>query len=116
MMEQNQIKKSDEESNVKCENIVECSASNKHCVTSLIIALSTYPLVLSVETEGPIASNDYEAQWVTQSKVQNSRPLRDIGIHGENQIISIVDTDLDVNHEYFGPTSDKVFDVSIFFF
>ena len=90
----------------------ECSASNKHCVASFIMALSTHPLVLSVESEGPIMANDHEAQWITQSKSEDYRPLRDIGITGQDQIISIVDSGLDIDHEFFGPTDAKVFDVS----
>ena len=91
---------------------MDCSASNKHCVASLIMALSTHPLVLSVETEGPIITSDYESQWITQSKTSGRRPLRDLGIDGSDQIISIIDSGLDINHHYFGPTDSKVFDVS----
>ena len=87
------------ELDVQCENDVNCSsASNKHCVASLVMALSTHPLVLSVESEGPIVADDYEAQWITQSKVEGKRPLRDIGINGTNQIISIIDSGLDIHH------------------
>ena len=88
------------------------SASNNNCVASLIMGLSTHPLVLSVESEGPILTNDFEAQWITQSGTEGKRPLRDIGIDGTNQVISIIDSGLDINHKYFGPTDEKVFDVS----
>ena len=77
------------------------------------MTLSTHPLVLSIDTEGPIIANDFESQWITQTKQVGNRPLRDIGINGKDQIISVVDSGLDINHKYFGPTSDKVFDVSI---
>jgi hypothetical protein len=95
-----------------CEFSTECSASNKHCVTSLIIALSTHPATLSIESEGPVESSDYEAQWITQSKIVGRTPLNDIGINGENQVISIIDSGLDINHRYFGPTDTKIFEVS----
>ena len=92
---------------------IECTASNRHCVISLIMGLSTHPMVLSIESgEGPVISNDYESQWITQTKVIGSHPMSDIGINGENQIISIADSGLDINHKYFGPTSTKVFNVS----
>lgn len=92
---------------------IECTASNKHCVISLIMGLSTHPMVLSIESGvGPVVSNDYESQWITQTKVLGSRPLSNIGINGENQIISIADSGLDINHKYFGPTSTTVFNVS----
>ena len=101
------------ELDVQCENEVNCSsASNKHCVASLVMALSTHPLVLSVESEGPIVADDYEAQWITQSKVEGKRPLRDIGINGTNQIISIIDSGLDIHHKYFGPSDEKIYNVS----
>lgn len=98
---------------LQCKNGIECSASNKHCVTSLIMALATHPFVLSVETEGPVVTNDYEAQWITQSKHVGNRPLRNIGIDGTNQVISIIDSGVDINNEYFGPTDAKIFGVSI---
>ena len=101
-----------ENKTLKCEQANECTASNKQCVASLIMALSTHPLVLSIEAEGPILSSDHEAQWITQTKRKGSRPLRDIGVNGENQIISVIDSGLDINHKYFGPTDPKVFNVS----
>ena len=91
----------------------ESSASNKYCVVSLIMALSIHPLVLSVESEGPVESSDYESQWITESKSQYHRPLRDLGINGKGQVISIIDSGLDIDHEYFGPTNAKVFHVSL---
>lgn len=97
---------------VQCKQGIELcsSASNKHCVISLVMGLATHPMVMSIESnDGPVASNDYESQWITQSKVLGSRPLRNIGINGENQIISIVDSGLDVNHKYFGPTSSRIY-------
>ena len=101
------------ELDLQCENEAKCSsASNKHCITSLVMALSTHPLVLSVESEGPILADDYEAQWITQSRVEGKRPLRDIGINGTNQIISIIDSGLDIHHKYFGPSDEKIYKVS----
>lgn len=112
----NKKEHNDEEADLdtQCENGVKCSsASNKHCVASLIMGLSVHPQVLSIESEGAIIANDYEAQWITQSKVEGKRPLREIGIDGTNQIISIIDSGLDINHKYFGPTDDKIFEVSV---
>ncbi len=90
------------------------SASNINCILSFIMALSTNPLVLSIESDaGPVLENDYESQWITQTKVRGSLPLHDIGIKGKNQVISIIDSGLDINHKYFGPTDpSKIFDVS----
>jgi hypothetical protein len=91
---------------------IEHSASNHNCVASLIMALSTHPSVKSIETDGHIMTSDFEAQWITQSRSEGKLPLRDLGIDGTNQIISIIDSGLDINHSYFGPTDAGVFDVS----
>jgi hypothetical protein len=93
--------------------VEDCSASNKHCVVSLIMALSIHPLVLSIEAEDPVMSSDYESQWITQSRIEGKRPLKDIlGIDGTNQTLTIVDTGVDIDNIYFGPTNKGVFDVS----
>jgi hypothetical protein len=93
--------------------IADCSASNKHCVASLVMALSIHPLVLSIEAEGPVMSSDYESQVITQSGKEGKRPLKDVlGIDGRNQIITIADSGLDIDNSYFGPTDKGVFDVS----
>lgn len=98
---------------LECEQEHLCSASNTHCVASLAMALSTHPLVLSIESEDQIIADDYESQWITQTKREGKVPLKDIlGLNGKNQIISIIDSGLDINHKYFGPTNKKVFNVS----
>lgn len=89
--------------------VQDSSASNKYCVASLVMALSTHPKVLSVEVEKPITADDYEAQWITQSKVEGERPFRDIGIDGTNQVISIIDSGIDTEHNYFGPSGKMIF-------
>ena len=92
---------------------IQSSALNENCVISFIMALSTSPAVLSIEIDSsPILANDFESQWITQSKVQGDRPLHSLGIRGQNQVISVIDSGLDINHRYFGPTHSRVFDVS----
>ena len=44
---------------------------------------------------------------------ERKRPLRGSGITGANQIITIIDSGLDINNKYFGPTSNSVYNVSI---
>ena len=87
------------------------TSSNIDCVRSLIIGLSIHPHVLSIEAELPISADDFEAQWITQSNSQGSTPLYDRGLTGKGQIVSLSDSGLDVNHRYFGPTNDGVFQV-----
>eukprot|EP00558_Chaetoceros_sp_UNC1202_P001501 CAMPEP_0197258810 /NCGR_PEP_ID=MMETSP1429-20130617/83188_1 /TAXON_ID=49237 /ORGANISM="Chaetoceros sp., Strain UNC1202" /LENGTH=710 /DNA_ID=CAMNT_0042722995 /DNA_START=11 /DNA_END=2143 /DNA_ORIENTATION=- len=87
----------------------ESSASNVHCISSLIMALSVHPSVLHVEVDTPVTADDFESQWITQSKVSGYRPLTDVGLTGKNQIVSIIDSGCHINHRYFGPTDDKIF-------
>ena len=94
------------------ERDIESSASNIHCVSSLIMALSVQASVLHVEVDTPIVADDFEAQWITQSKVAGKRPFTDVGLNGKGQIISIIDSGCQVDHKYFGPTNDSVFRVS----
>ncbi len=99
----------------QCKYGTECSASNKHCIISLVMGLSTHPMVMAIESgDGAVVSDDYESQWITQTKVEGSRPLGNIGIDGENQIISVVDSGLDINHKYFGPVHPRVYEVSFY--
>lgn len=54
--------------------------------------------------------------WVAQSNVANSTPLWDHGLHGENQVIGLIDWGLDENHCSFdddvppGPSHRKLLD------
>lgn len=110
----------------------ETSASNVHCITSLIVALSTHPMVLTVEQVGPVISDDVESQFITQSLIPtdpkissektfdlNYFPLSMHNLNGAGQIISVADSGLDVSHRFFRPKSGDdgkiVFNVSQFF-
>ena len=112
-IERNVNEKENETIETKTQTHESGAASNKNCVASLIMALSIHPLIISIETEEPVEATDHESQWITQSGSEHKRPLRDLGIDGKNQVISIIDSGLDINHRFFGPTSPKVFDVSI---
>eukprot|EP01083_Nonionella_stella_P007317 21158_1 len=88
---------------------VESSTANPHCVISLMVGLSVHPQVLNVEVDTPVSPLDYQSQWITQSNVQGSRPLFDSGLTGKGQIVSISDSGLDIQHNFFGPTNDDVY-------
>lgn len=92
----------------------EASASNVHCVTSLVIALSTHPSIIHVEVDAPLASDDFESQWITQSKETAYRPFTDVGLTGVNQIVSILDSGCQVDHRYFGTRHKNFYDVSFY--
>jgi len=96
------------------------SAANTHCIVSLMIALSTHPSVITVEPDTPITPDDYQSQWISQSyhkdrpERKESRPFFDAGLTGKNQVISMSDSGLDVQHPYFSPvSSDRIYEVSI---
>lgn len=87
------------------------SACNPDCVTSLIMGLSVLPEILTIEADLPITPDDYESQWITQSNSPGKRPFSDKGLTGKNQVVSVVDSGLDISHKYFGPTSSGIFQV-----
>ena len=92
----------------------ESSASNVHCITSLIIALSTHPSIIHVEVDTPLTSDDFESQWITQSKETAYRPFTDVGLTGVNQIVSVIDSGCQVDHRYFGARDKNFYDVSFY--
>jgi len=61
-------------------------------------------------------------KWVVQSNVSGSTPIWDKGLHGEDQIIGVMDSGLDYNSCWFresggaapGPTHRKVIDYSLY--
>jgi len=71
---------------------VEASASNVDCVVSLIMALAVHSDVIGVEADVPITPDDFQSQWITQSKVQGDRPFFDVGLTGAGQIVSVTDS------------------------
>ncbi len=61
-------------------------------------------------------------KWVVQSNVSGQTPIWDQGIHGENQIVTMMDTGLDYNSCWFreignavpGPAHRKVIDYTLY--
>ena len=72
------------------------------------------PFVQFVEEAGEVTYRNSTNRWIVQSNVLNSTPLYDNGLHGENQLIGILDGQVDVNHCSFsdtnpiGPTHRKI--------
>ena len=93
---------------------LESSASNVNCIISLILAASVHPDVLNIEVNTPITADDFESQWLTQSGSTGNRPFFHAGLTGEGQIVSVVDSGLDMDHPSFGPKDEGVKDVSFF--
>lgn len=77
-------------------------------------ALATLPAVQFVEEAPEITYRNSTNRWIVQSNIAGVTPLYDAGIHGEGQVLGILDTRVDVNHCSFrdtapvGPTHRKV--------
>ena len=54
--------------------------------------------------------NNDQAQWVVQSGIQNSRPVFDHGIRGQNQVVMTSDSGIRTNHDMFNDTTQAIND------
>jgi len=76
--------------------------------------LGTLPFVQYIEESAEITLRNSSDRWIVQSNVLNVTPFYDAGIHGEGQIVGIVDGKVNVNHCSFsdsnpiGPTHRKI--------
>jgi len=84
------------------------SAMNLDCVVSLVMALSTHSSVLNVEVDSHPTLDDYDARWITQTKVHGWTPLSDAGLTGRGQVVSVIDTGVQPDNRFFGPTSASI--------
>ena len=63
-----------------------------------IAALARIPGVQYVEPGYDIQTRNLTTRWIVQSNVPNVTPLYANGLHGEGQILGILDTSVDINH------------------
>jgi PKD repeat protein len=70
--------------------------------------LARIDAVLWVELKRTWVSYTTEATWIVQSGVQDSTPMYDHGIHGENQTVFNSDTGIWVSHEAYKDSSHSV--------
>ncbi|MCC6659493.1 MAG: S8 family serine peptidase [Phycisphaerales bacterium] len=63
-----------------------------------IDALARIPGVLYIEPGYDIQTRNLSTRWIVQSNVPNVTPLYANGLHGEGQILGILDTSVDINH------------------
>lgn len=67
-----------------------------------------------VEEVGDYQFRNSTTRWIVQSNTTNVTPLYDAGIHGEGQVVGVMDGQVDINHCSFsdtnpiGPTHRKV--------
>lgn len=75
-----------------------------------------------IEEQPEFRTQNNTTKWVVQSNVSGQTPIWDQGIHGENQIATLMDTGLDYNSCWFrengnappGPSHRKVINYSTF--
>jgi hypothetical protein len=69
-------------------------------------ALAAIEPVQFVEESPEIEPRNDTDRWIVQSNVAGSYPLYDHGLHGEGQILGLLDTHLDRNHcSFFDPSN-----------
>jgi hypothetical protein len=80
-----------------------------------VAALARIPGVQFVEPAPEVSlRSNYTTRWIVQGNVANAFPLYANGLHGENQVVGILDGRVDVNHCSFldaapiGPTHRKI--------
>ena len=80
----------------------------EHCAIYFLIALSVEKKIQSISLKLPIELFNTEAQWIVQSGKKDVRPWFDTGLKGENQVVSVSDTGLDMNNCYFWDKTGQV--------
>ncbi len=73
-----------------------------------IPALAALDDVMFIEEAGEATPRNVSTSWIMQSYVENSRPLTDAGLNGEDQIVGIIDWDLDANHCAFDDDEHEI--------
>ena len=80
----------------------------------LLNSMAELPGVQFIENAPEIEFRNNSNRWIVQSNITNVTPLYDAGIHGEGQVIGVLDGKLDRNHCSFsdtnpiGPTHRKI--------
>jgi hypothetical protein len=76
--------------------------------------LAALPGVQFIEEAPEITVRNATVRWIVQSNIPDFTPLHDNGLHGEEQIVGILDNKIDVDHcsffdtEPIGPTHRKI--------
>ncbi|MCK6485024.1 MAG: S8 family serine peptidase [Phycisphaerae bacterium] len=67
-------------------------------------AIAAIETVQFVEEASELTPRNDTDRWIVQSNILNVTPLYTNGIHGEGQIVGVLDTKLDINHCMFRDT------------
>jgi subtilisin family serine protease len=68
------------------------------CMALLLGFLASQPEVAYIEPKGKIVLHNMNANWVSQSGVGGFTPAWNIGLHGEDEVIGVADTGIDLGH------------------
>ncbi len=92
-----------------------------HVSPKLVPAIARITDVWWIEEKPEFYLMNDTTRWVVQSNVPNSTPVWDKGLHGEGQLVAVMDSGLDYNSCWFreaggappGPSHRKVVDYSL---
>jgi len=92
-----------------------------HASPLLLEAIARVTEVWWIEEKPEFYLMNDSTEWVVQSNVSGSTPIWDKGIHGEGQLVAVMDSGLDYNSCWFrdggappGPSHRKVVDYSLY--
>ncbi len=93
-----------------------------HCAPALVNELARIDDVWWIEEKPEFYLMNDQTKWVVQSNVSGSTPVWDKGLHGEGQIVGVMDSGLDYNSCWFrdtggaapGPSHRKVINYSLY--
>ena len=88
--------------------IQETDETVRNCLLLLVTGIATQPEACWIGDMPDVSPLNAEAQWITQSRTNNSRPFFDVGLDGTGQIISLADTGIDTDNCYFWDESGEV--------
>ncbi len=93
-----------------------------HASRQMINAIARVPEVWWIEEKPEFYVMNDTTKWVVQSNVSGGTPIWNHGIHGENQLVAVMDSGLDYNSCWFreaggavpGPSHRKVVDYTVY--
>ncbi|MCK4408594.1 MAG: hypothetical protein KAW67_00825, partial [Candidatus Eisenbacteria sp.] len=75
-----------------------------HASRQMVNAIARVPEVWWIEEKPEFYLMNDTTKWVVQSNVSGSTPIWNHGIHGENQLVAVMDSGLDYNSCWFQET------------
>ena len=93
-----------------------------HASRQMVNAIACVPAVWWIEERPEFLVMNDTTKWVVQSNTSGSTPIWDQGLHGENQLVAVMDSGLDYNSCWFretggaapGPSHRKVVDYTVY--